>query len=753
MARKKTEEKIEENIIDVEYSDVMKKSYIDYAMSVIAGRALADVRDGFKPVQRRILHAMNELPVPSDKPHRKSARIVGDTMGKYHPHGDSSIYGAQVVMAQDFKMGRKLIDGQGNFGSIEGDGAAAMRYTEARLESFTEDTILENLKYNTVEFIPNYDETEKEPVVLPAIVPNILINGSEGIAVGMKASLPPHNLDEVIDATIKVLDKPEVETKELLKVLKGPDFPTGGIISNQSDLLEMYETGKGKIRVRAKIVEEKGKNQKTNLVITEIPYTMIGAGICKLPKSIIDLVESKTLPDITDVSNESSKEGIRIVVELKAGADVEYNKNMLYKKTGLEDTYGVQNLVICDGRPETLGLKRILEEFIDFQYEIYGIKFSNLLKKAEKKREIDEGLIKAIDVIDTIIEVLRGSKDKKQTKDCLINGNTSGIKFKTKQAEKQAKGLKFTEAQTDAILAMRLERLIGLELEALQKDYNKLMEEINFYNLVLSSDEEMKKEIKKQLKDIKKKYHQERRTEIIDLDPIVIEEREEEETEVILLMDKFGYVHTIDVNTYEKNKETADNDNKYVIKTTNKSKLLVFTDNGKMHSIKLQDIPHGKLKDKGQALDNISNYSLKEEVMVGATTIRSGETGREFIFATSDGLTKRVDISEFDVSRKTIDATKLKAGAKVLSVFEYIDDAQIMFVTNEGYHLRFRQNTIPVKKKLAAGVTGISLIKNDYVSMVYPVLNGQIEATENDKVVNIEQVRTANRSGRGKKLN
>ena len=749
MPKKKAEEDYIENISDVEYSDVMKESYVNYAMSVIAGRAIPDVRDGLKPVQRRILYTMEQI-AKADRPHRKSARIVGDCMGKYHPHGDSSIYGAQVVMSQGFKMGRKLVDGHGNFGSIEGDGAASMRYTEARLEAFTEQTMLDDLKYDTVGFVPNYDGTEKEPEILPSKVPNILLNGSEGIAVGMKTNMPPHNVDEVIDATIAYLDNSDISTEKLMKYIPGPDFPTGGIICNKSDLLEIYETGKGKVKVRAKIEEEKGRGQRTNLVITEIPYTMIGMGFSKLPKAIADLADSKVLSDISDISNATSKEGIRIVIELKPGADVEYVKNMLYKKTGLEDTFGVQNLVVCDGRPETMGLKRILEEFIDFQYEIYGRKFRNLLEKAMKKKEVDEGLVKAIDCIDTILEVIRGSRDKAQTRDCLINGVTKGIKFKTKEAEKQAATLRFTEVQTDAILDMRLERLIGLEIEALQAEYQKLLEDIEFYNLALSSDEEMKKVIKKELKEIKKKYHQDRRTEITDVEPVVFVEKEAEEVPVVLLMDKFGYVHTIDVSTYEKNKEAADTENRYVLQTTSKSKLLVFTDTGKMHSIKIQDIPHGKLKDKGQALDNISNYSLKEEMIVGVTTISAGETDRMLIFASSDGMVKRVPISEFDVTRKTIDATKLKENAKVVRVIEYLDDAQILLLTKEGYRLRFRQSTIPEKKKAAAGAVGIKLTKGDSLESIIPVI-GDKAIVQEDAYIDLSDIRVANRGRRGKK--
>ena len=398
-------------IIKTEYSEVMQKSYIDYAMSVIIARALPDVRDGLKPVQRRTLYDMHELGIRYDRPYRKSARIVGDTMGKYHPHGDSSIYEALVVMTQEFKKGMPLIDGHGNFGNIEGDGAAAMRYTEARLEKVTQEAFLSDLDKDVVDFIPNFDETEKEPAVLPVKVPNLLVNGSEGIAVGMATSIPPHNLAEVIDAAKAYMKDPEITTKELMKYVKGPDFPTGGIVINKDDLLSIYETGMGKIKIRGKVEIEKAKGGKTNLVITEIPYPMIGANIGKFLSDVAGLAETKKTQDIVDISNQSSKEGIRIVIELKKDADVKNFINMLYKKTRLEDTFGVNMLAISGGRPETMGLKQVIKANVDFQFEVAGRKYKTLLEKELERKEIQEGLIKACNVIDLIIEILRGSKD------------------------------------------------------------------------------------------------------------------------------------------------------------------------------------------------------------------------------------------------------------------------------------------------------------------------------------------------------
>ena len=436
----------DEQIIKTEYSEVMRKSYIDYAMSVIISRALPDVRDGLKPVQRRTLYDMYELGIRWDRPYRKSARIVGDTMGKYHPHGDSSIYDALVVMSQDFKKGMTLVDGHGNFGSIEGDGAAAMRYTEARLEKVTQETILADLDKDVVDFVPNFDETEKEPEVLPAKIPNLLINGSEGIAVGMATSMPPHNISEVIEGVKAYIKNPDITTAELMEYIPGPDFPTGGIVVNKDELLDIYETGMGKIKIRGKIEFEKGKAGKTRLVITEIPYTMIGANISKFLTDIVALIDAKKTNDIVDISNQSSKEGIRIVLELRKDADAENLKNMLLKKTKLEDTFGVNMLAVADGRPETLGLKDIIRYHVDFQREIRTRKYKNLLQKELDKKEIQEGLIHACDVIDLIIEILRGSKDVKTAKACLTEGKTEGITFKSRISKKW---LNSSGSQTD----------------------------------------------------------------------------------------------------------------------------------------------------------------------------------------------------------------------------------------------------------------------------------------------------------------
>ena len=424
-----------ENLIRTEYSEVMQKAYIDYAMSVIIARALPDVRDGLKPVQRRTLYDMHELGIRYDRPYRKCARIVGDTMGKYHPHGDSSIYESLVVMAQDFKKGLPLVDGHGNFGSIEGDGAAAMRYTEARLQKITQEAYLADLDKDVVDFVPNFDETEKEPEVLPVKVPNILINGAEGIAVGMATSIPPHNFGEVIDGVKAYMKNPDINTEQMMEYIKGPDFPTGGIVTNKDDLLSIYSTGSGKIKVRGKVEIEKMKGGKERIVITEIPYTMIGANIGKFLNDVYSLVETKKTNDIVDISNQSSKEGIRIVIELKRGADAENICNLLYKKTKLEDTFSVNMLAVADGRPETMGIVPMIRHHVNFQYEIATRKYKTLLAKELEKKEVQEGLIKACDVIDLIIEILRGSKNIKDAKACLVHGKTDAIKFKSEESK------------------------------------------------------------------------------------------------------------------------------------------------------------------------------------------------------------------------------------------------------------------------------------------------------------------------------
>ena len=741
----------EAQIIRTEYSDVMKKSYIDYAMSVIVARALPDVRDGLKPVQRRTLYDMHELGIRWDKPYRKCARIVGDTMGKYHPHGDSSIYEALVVMAQDFKKGKILVDGHGNFGSIEGDGAAAMRYTEARLAKFTQDIFLADLDKDIVNFVPNFDETEKEPEVLPVRVPNLLVNGAEGIAVGMATSIPTHNLGEVIDAVIAYMKDNTLTTKQLMKYIKGPDFPTGGIVVNQDDLLSIYESGTGKIKIRGKVETEDMKGGKKRLVITEIPYTMIGAGIGKFLNDVCNLVETKKTSDIVDISNQSSKEGIRIVIELKKGADVENLTNMLYKKTRLEDTFGVNMLAVAGGRPETMGLKKIIEHHVDFQFELATRKYRTLLAKEQDKKEIQEGLIKACDVIDLIIEILRGSKNIKDAKACLTNGVTENIKFKSKISQKMAAMLRFTERQATAILEMRLYKLIGLEIEALQKEHEETLKKIARYEDILNHYESMSNVIIEELEQFRKEFAGARRTVIMNAEEAVFEEKKIEEQEVVFLMDRFGYARTVDPSVYERNKEAADSENKYIVSCMNTGKLCLFTNTGKMHQIKVQDLPYGKFRDKGIPIDNVSNFDSTGEQIV---YLCDGEQMRYawLMFATKQGMIKKVEGAEFQVIKRTIVAAKLQDEDELISVQLIHPNQQVVLQTKEGYFLKFAADEVAEKKKAAVGVRGIKLKKNDELEQVYLIREGQestIRYSERDLYLN--RLKLAKRGGMGTK--
>ena len=707
-----------DRIIKTEYSEEMQKSYIDYAMSVIIARALPDARDGLKPVQRRTLYDMHELGIRYDRPYRKSARIVGDTMGKYHPHGDSSIYEALVVMSQDFKKGIPLVDGHGNFGNIEGDGAAAMRYTEARLQKITQEAFLADLDKDVVDFIPNFDETEKEPSVLPVKIPNLLVNGSEGIAVGMTTSIPPHNLVEVIDATKAYMLNENITTKELMRYVKGPDFPTGGIVINKDELLEIYETGTGKIKLRGKVEYEKVKGGKTNVVITEIPYTMIGANISKFLSDVAALSETKKTQDIVDISNQSSKEGIRIVIELRKDADVDNFVNLLYKKTRLEDTFGVNMLAIADGRPETMSLKQIIKANVDFQFEIATRKYTNLLAKELERKEIQEGLIKACNVIDLIIEILRGSKDRAMAKACLVEGKIDGIKFKSKESKIMATQLAFTEKQANAILEMRLYKLIGLEIEALINEHEETMANIYRYEDILDRKDSMAQVIMNELDQFKKEYGRKRRTIIENGQEAVYKEKELEEMEIVFLMDRFGYARTIDLQTYERNKEAADAENKYVFTCKNTGKICLFTNIGQLHTIKVMDLPFGKFRDKGVPIDNVSNYSSEKEEIIYVTS-QTELNLRQVVFVTASSMMKIVDGGEFDVSKRTVAATKLADDDKVVCVASLVDQRNIVLQTKEGYFLRFPLEEIPEKKKNAIGVRGMKLGGKDEVENVY----------------------------------
>lgn len=742
---------MEQSIIRTEYSELMQKSYIDYAMSVIIARALPDVRDGLKPVQRRTLYDMYELGIRYDKPYRKSARIVGDTMGKYHPHGDSSIYDALVVMAQDFKKGLPLVDGHGNFGSIEGDGAAAMRYTEARLQKVTQEAYLADLDKNVVDFMPNFDETEKEPVVLPVKVPNLLVNGAEGIAVGMATSIPPHNFDEVIDGVIAYMKNPDITTAEMMQYIPGPDFPTGGIIANKDDLPAIYESGIGKIKIRGKIEIEKGKGGKDRMVITEIPYTMIGANIGKFLNDIYGLVESKATSDITDITNQSSKEGIRIVLELKKGADIEALENLLYKKTKLEDTFGVNMLAVADGRPETMGVVPIIRHHVKFQYEIATRKYQTLLAKEQDKKEIQEGLIRACNVIDLIIEILRGSRSIKDAKACLTDGNTDHITFKNPSSKIMAQQLNFTDRQAQAILEMRLYKLIGLEIEALMKEHDETLENIAKYEDILEHRSSMAKVIIKELTAFKKAYGKERKTVIDNLKEAVVAAKKIEEQDVVFLMDRFGYAKIVDTSVYERNKEAANAEYRHIFTCKNTDKICIFTDKGQMHLLKVLDLPYGKFRDKGTPIDNLCNYDSKEENVVYLAGLEHVSSHR-MLFGTKYAMIKVVDGMEFVVAKKTTAATKLGEEDEVLTVCPLEENDTLVMATKKDMFLRIDCAQIPQKKKGAVGVRGMKLAAGDELKSIHVLHEGEEKEVEvKGKPVALHRLHVGNRDTKGVK--
>lgn len=742
-----------EKILRTEYSEEMQKSYLDYSMSVITARAIPDARDGLKPVQRRVLYDMSELRIFSDRPHRKSARIVGDTMGKYHPHGDSSIYETLVVLSQDFKKGMALIDGHGNFGSIEGDGAAAMRYTEAKLAKFTEEVYLKDLD-KTVDFISNYDETEKEPAVLPVRVPNLLINGAEGIAVGMSTSIPTHNLLEVCNTCIAYIKNRNIDTKGLLEILHGPDFPTGGIIANKKDLFDIYDTGNGKLKIRGKIEVELGrkKTDKDKLIISEIPYTMIGAGINKFLVDVANLVESKKLSDVVDISNQSDKNGTRIVLELKKDADIEKIKNILYKKTKLEDTFGVNMLAIVDGRPEILSLRDILKNYLDFQYEITTKKYNILLNKELEKKEIQEGLIRAVDVIDLIIAILRGSKNLTQAKKCLISGDTTGINFKVKAFEKDAKKLSFTEKQAQAILDMRLYKLIGLEIEALLKDNAATLKNIEDYENILKDHKNMDKLFIKDLEKIKRDFALPRKTLIEDAKEAVYIEEPLASEEVIFVMDKFGYCKVYDRGTFDKNAQAVESENIYVFPVMNTDKVCIFSNTGILYKIKVIDLPISKLRDKGTPIDNLTKFdSSTEEILLAVS--EDSMRGNYILMLTKYGFIKKISCEEFKTNNKQVASTKL-TNDDVLIAVKMISsgiNTDIFIISDAGYILRFNISEVNEFKKSTRGEKAMTLGYNEYIKELY-LLNDTGFVNISGKEIALNKVKPSHRGYKGQKI-
>ena len=751
MARKKKEEQvITENIITMDFSEEMKTSYRDYAMSVIIARALPDVRDGLKPVQRRILYAMKELGLGPDKPHRKSARIVGDTMGKYHPHGDSSIYDALVHMTEDYSLSVPLVDGHGNFGSIDGDSAAAMRYTEARLSEGAM-TMLSHLEKGLVDFMPNFDESEKEPMVLPAMLPNLLINGTTGIAVGMATNIPPHNPVEVISGVIACIDHPDISLDKLMEYIPGPDFPTGGTIINQDEIRSIYETGEGRLRIRSGITIEPGDNGRSCIIINEIPYTIAG-NKTKLVESLVSLMKEKVFDEIYDIRDESGKD-IRIVIEVKKDRDVENLLNGLYKKTPMEDTYGVNLLAVKDKQPIQFGLIQMIREFIDFQKELYTKEYEHMLQKANERLEIVKGLIHATDVIDLIIEILRGSTSTAQAKACLINGDITDIKFKSEISKKQAMTLNFTERQTDAILAMPLSKLIGLEILKLHEEDDKLSADISEYTKVLGDEHELLKVIKARLRGFAREFNAERKTGLAQIagtnyvEKFVIED-------IYVLIDKFGYTKSMDATSFGRLTGDTVSEYSHIVSMKSDDRLCVFTSGGSIHQIKASSIPRCRARDKGTLIHSLCKLGSEDVILYTSF----GDLFESILlFVTEKGFIKLVSGAEFDTNRSTISSTKLDDDDKLicvrrLSASEYMSsDMKVVMITSKNASLGFALGEVSEFKKTSRGVKGITLDTGD--RLIYAdCIDTRTESTVfNGQTVNVKKIRTRRRGAKGQK--
>lgn len=684
-ARKKSELNIEENFPKIEFSDIMQKAYIDYAINVIVDRALPDVRDGLKPVQRRVLWDLYDLRVLPDKPYKKCARIVGDTLGRWHPHGDSSVYGALVHMAQDWKLNNVLIDGHGNFGSLDGDPEAAMRYTECRLSPFGL-AMLASISPDVVAYRDNYTSEEQEPTVLPCQFPNLLLNGTEGIAVGMRSEIPTHNLGELIDAFLAYMKKPKITVEELLEIIPGPDYPTGGIIVNKNELTELYKTGTGKIIIRAKIDTEKGENGRTNLIVTEIPYTLSGQKE-KLKENLISLMKDKKLEELSDLRDESDAEGVRIVLEVKKGVDVDNLVNKLYKKSRLQDTESCNFLVVNGQEPKQIGLKSYFEEFLKFQEEIYTNKYQALLNKALHKQETNNGLLLAFDMIDSIVETIRYAKNVSVAKECLMTGNVTDIAFKMKKCEQVAKKFRFSEIQAQYILDMKLQRLNNLEINQLKELAIALQKEIDGYQKILNSKKLLHNQIAKTLKDIRDKHATARKTEIVeDNKELVVIETAPMIEDVAVLVDRFGYIKTVDLNSYNRAGEDVLSTFKTQFVVKNTSKLGVFTKAGNLYQIKISDLPKCKIKDKGQPIDVVCKFKEKETTML-ITPLNTNNV----VFVFQNGYVKNVPLMEYESRQKLTVATKLY-NSEILEIFAANKKQSLIFKTSK------KETTVAISK-------------------------------------------------------
>ena len=692
-----------EKIVPIYIEDEMKESYISYAMSVIVGRALPDVRDGLKPVHRRILYAMKELGLEHNKAYKKSARIVGEVLGKYHPHGDMAVYDALARMVQSFSLRYPLIDGQGNFGSIDGDAVAAMRYTEARMAHITE-WILGDIEKDTVKFMPNFDDTLQEPMVLPAALPNLLVNGSSGIAVGMATNVPPHNLSEVADGVAALIDNPEIETKDLMKYIKGPDFPTGGIICGKEGIVEAFKTGRGRLTLHAKANTEELKNGKQQIVVTEIPYQV---NKTNLIESIADLVQSKRIEGISDIRDESDKDGMRMIIELKRDQNAEVILNQLFKHTQMQTTFGVIMLALVDNRPEVLNLKQILTHYINFRKEIIVNRTKYELAKAEDRAHILEGLKIALKNLDKIINLIKKSKDPKLAKEALI------------------KEFELSDRQAQAILEMQLQRLTGLEREKIDAEYMELLKKIEYYKSILGSEKKVLEIIKQEVADLKAKFGDERRTAILGK----VEELEMEdliaEEDVVITISHSGYIKRLPVSAYRKQKrggkgvsgaEMKEEDfaEDIFIASTHEN-MLFFTDKGRVHTLKVYDIPQASRQSKGKAIVNLLSLSQGEKVASSMSVKEFGE-GKFLFMVTKNGTVKKTELTEFaNMRRSGINAINIEKDDALISTQLTEDGDEIFIATKEGKAIRFPEKLVRSMGRNATGVRGIRLAKKDEV--------------------------------------
>ena len=758
-----------EKILDVDYTDELSQSYIDYAMSVITNRALPDVRDGLKPVQRRVLYSLSELTRP-DGPYRKSARIVGDCMGKYHPHGDSSIYEALVNMAQDWKSVIPLVEPHGNFGSVDGSGAAAMRYTEAKVSSYFKEICGNDLSFCEDDFIENFDGTEIEPTYLPFKIPNLLVNGSMGIAVGMATDIPTHNLNEVIDATIAYIKNNDISVDELLEIMPGPDFATGGYINASKDeLRNIYETGQGKIKVRGKVeIRDAGFGRKS-ICVTEIPVGMIKRTSNFLEKCA-ELVRDKVLGNsIVEIADRGDQNGECLCLDVKRGTtDEEINNiiQILYKKTELEDSFGVNmNCIDSNGVPCVLGLKEILRQYVDFKHMVYNKKFNILLKKENDNLEIKTGLIQAVDCIDLIIEVLRGSKSVADAKACLTKGDVSKIKFKYKGSIEDAKQFCFTERQADAILSMRLQKLIGLEVEMLKKELAETEKLIKKYTKLLKNKKAMEEEMISDMLEIRNKFKTPRKSIIEHFGEVKISKTQEAAMDVCVLLDRFYYLKVVDSSVFEKNREQIEKDYRYFINCTTNDRICIFADNSNMYTAKVSAIVKqqakkstgkkkdsgliGKLSDKGVQIFELCNMTGSENILYIDCLENILSKNDSFIFLTANGLCKTVVSSAFDTQRKCINYCK--ADEQIVFIGIKADYNYIAIKSNNGYYFRSNLCEIPEKGKNASGIKLIALDKSDFVENTI-LGNSDTEFFTNNNKIPLSKIKLLKRGSKGVKM-